>query len=315
MYDLIGDIHGHADALERLLAKLGYRETRGAWRHPSRRVIFLGDFIDRGPRQVDTVRIARAMVDADAALAVMGNHEYNAVGWTLPNPRAPGGYLRPHNPVNRSQHQGFLDAVGAGSPLHRELVAWFRTLPVYLERDGLRVVHACWHPASLQSLCENWLDEERRIRDDEAWVALGQKHTPPYEAIETVLKGLEIPLPSGYGFTDLDGNPRHRIRTRWWATHAPTYRDLAMVSPKVIESIPHTPVPEHVLPGYHGDEPPLFLGHYWLTGVPAPLAPNIACLDYSIAAKSGSTGGPGKLVAYRWDGEPVLSAQHYVWVE
>jgi len=49
MYDLIGDIHGHADALRRLLATLDYTRHQGGYRHSDRRAIFLGDFIDRGP--------------------------------------------------------------------------------------------------------------------------------------------------------------------------------------------------------------------------------------------------------------------------
>ena len=48
-FDLIGDIHGHAAPLRRLLGRLGYEETDGCYRHPERRLIFLGDFIDRGP--------------------------------------------------------------------------------------------------------------------------------------------------------------------------------------------------------------------------------------------------------------------------
>ena len=46
MYDIIGDIHGHAAELKALLEKLGYREQDGAYRHPDRRAVFLGDFID-----------------------------------------------------------------------------------------------------------------------------------------------------------------------------------------------------------------------------------------------------------------------------
>ncbi len=45
-YDIIGDIHGQADALLALLAKLGYQQQGGTWRHPERRVVFVGDFID-----------------------------------------------------------------------------------------------------------------------------------------------------------------------------------------------------------------------------------------------------------------------------
>ena len=56
-YDIIGDIHGHARKLERLLRHLGYRETRDAWRHPDRTAVFVGDFIDRGPEQLRTIDI------------------------------------------------------------------------------------------------------------------------------------------------------------------------------------------------------------------------------------------------------------------
>ena len=51
-YDIIGDIHGQADKLDGLLKHMGYRERDGAYRHPSRKAIFVGDIIDGGPRQV-----------------------------------------------------------------------------------------------------------------------------------------------------------------------------------------------------------------------------------------------------------------------
>lgn len=53
-YDVIGDLHGHAAALEALLARMGYRKREGAWRHPDRTAVFVGDFIDRGPSSATT---------------------------------------------------------------------------------------------------------------------------------------------------------------------------------------------------------------------------------------------------------------------
>ncbi len=41
MYDLIGDIHGHADELVQLLKALGYEKAQGSYRHPDRQVIFM----------------------------------------------------------------------------------------------------------------------------------------------------------------------------------------------------------------------------------------------------------------------------------
>ncbi|MGH7650538.1 MAG: polynucleotide kinase-phosphatase [Gemmatimonadaceae bacterium] len=75
-FDIIGDVHGCADELEELLATLGYaRDASGTWRHPDRKAVFLGDLVDRGPRIPDVVKIVKAMVDADVALAVPGNHD------------------------------------------------------------------------------------------------------------------------------------------------------------------------------------------------------------------------------------------------
>ena len=78
MYDLIGDIHGHAAELRQLLEKLGYSQHGGIYLHPDRKVIFLGDFIDRGPQIREALGIVRVMVESGSALAVMGNHELNA---------------------------------------------------------------------------------------------------------------------------------------------------------------------------------------------------------------------------------------------
>ncbi len=312
MYDLIGDIHGHAEPLKRLLDRLGYREEGGAWRHPRRQVIFLGDFVDRGPEQVETVRIARDMVEAGTALAVMGNHEFNAVAWASEDPAHHGEPLRAHSDKNRGQHAAYLEQVGEGSALHREHIEWFKTLPLYLDLDGLRVVHACWHRPSLDTLAE-YLDDHHRILEG-AWPALTRKGAPGYDALETLIKGLEIPLPAGNEFLDKDGNPQDNIRARWWELEGITYRDLAMVPAEAIEQIPHEPIPEDVLPGYDGDKP-LFVGHYWLTGTPQRLTPHIACLDYSIAAIHAHSGGHGKLCAYRWEGEQELQNDQLIWVE
>lgn len=141
-FDLIGDIHGHAEPLRRLLGQLGYREEDGSFRHPNRQVIFLGDFIDRGPAIRESLRMVRKMVDGGAALAVMGNHEFNALCYHTIGKN--GGPLRAHSETNRHQHQATLDAFADFPDEWRDYLAWFRTLPLYLEMDDFRVVHACW---------------------------------------------------------------------------------------------------------------------------------------------------------------------------
>ena len=107
-YDIIGDIHGHAGSLATLLDTLGYTLVDGVRRHPTRKAIFLGDFIDRGPQQRGVIRIVRPMIDSGTALAVMGNHEFNAICYATPRPG--GGFLREHNAKNYQQHRVFLEA-------------------------------------------------------------------------------------------------------------------------------------------------------------------------------------------------------------
>lgn len=79
MYDLIGDIHGHADKLEELLRTLGYELKNGMYGHAERKLLFVGDYIDRGPKIRETLQLVRSMVDSGTAIALMGNHEYNAL--------------------------------------------------------------------------------------------------------------------------------------------------------------------------------------------------------------------------------------------
>jgi protein phosphatase len=81
-FDVIGDVHGCRHELELLLAELGYAIDRDEEnrpvnaRHPEeRRVIFLGDLVDRGPDTPGVLRLAMGMVAAGNALAVPGNHE------------------------------------------------------------------------------------------------------------------------------------------------------------------------------------------------------------------------------------------------
>lgn len=310
MFDIIGDIHGYATALERLLTKLGYEEKADGWQHADRKVIFLGDFVDRGLEQVKTITIAKTMVDNNHALAVMGNHEFNAIAWTTPNEEQPGQFLRAHTKNNFNQHEAFLNEIGEGSVAHQAAIAWFKQLPLYLDLPGLRVVHACWHQEYLTTLAP-YLNKHAIVLAS-AWPELCRDGSAAFEALETILKGMEIALPAGVEFTDNYGHVRKRTRTSWWLSgNHITYRDLAMVPSDIISKIPHEPVPPHLQAGYDGDKP-LFIGHYWMNGTPDLINKHIACLDWSIAAKNIPS---PKLCAYQWSGESELTADHLVWVE
>jgi hypothetical protein len=306
-YDLIGDIHGYSEPLVELLEKLDYRVTNGVYRHPHRQVIFLGDFIDRGPNQREVIEIVRPMIDEGAALSVMGNHEFNAAAYYTRDPENPTSHLRVHSEKNRRQHQAFLDAY-EGAKDYPELIEWFRSLPMWLDLPGIRVVHACWDVSLMQYLSRRY-PSSRTWLDDDLLVRASRVESTEFKAVETLLKGKEIKMPGGHSFPDKDGNPRHHIRMRWWDVKVRTYRDAFLGPDSALTHIPEDPIDVDHLIEYSSDEPPVFIGHYWMDTEPELLAPNVACLDYSIAASSG-----GKLVAYRWNGEQQLSNDNFIFV-
>lgn len=88
-FDVIGDLHGCATELERLLERLGYQfdlapNSSGtyhrAYYHPEdRKAIFVGDLVDRGPRSLDCVQLVQKMVQNQTALCVPGNHDVKLV--------------------------------------------------------------------------------------------------------------------------------------------------------------------------------------------------------------------------------------------
>ena len=303
MYDMIGDIHGHADELVQLLEALGYRRRGASYAHADRKVIFLGDFIDRGPKIRAVLEIVRPMVEEHNALAVMGNHELNALGYHSEDPANPGAFLRPRTDKNLRQHRQTLEQLKPAD-LQRYL-EWFRTLPLWLDLDGIRVVHACW-----DEQCMNSIDHALQHLDGLSLPFLQAAFNPGvplFRAAEIVLKGKEAQLPNGLFFRDKEGCVRTEMRTRWYLSpDGQTYGSYALQTDpidcheKLAESVVAEAAP------YPAAAKPVFVGHYWLSAKrPETLADNVACLDYSVAKG-------GFLCAYRWHGEQTLKNEHFL---
>ncbi|MEM9013417.1 MAG: polynucleotide kinase-phosphatase [Pseudomonadota bacterium] len=88
-FDIIGDVHGCFDELTTLLGALGYEmdpfvpgEDLMSARHPAGRIaFFVGDLTDRGPRNVDVLRLVMGMCEEGSARCVMGNHDFKLNKW------------------------------------------------------------------------------------------------------------------------------------------------------------------------------------------------------------------------------------------
>jgi hypothetical protein len=302
MYDLIGDIHGHAKALERLLAKLGYKQSDGVWHHSYRKVIFVGDYIDRGPQIRKVLQIVKRMSDSGNAIALMGNHEYNALAYAFETDE--GKYLRSHNHKHEVQHRATLEQFSKHPEEWSDYLQWFYSLRLFLDTGELRAVHACWDDSHIQRL-KTWGVET--MNPD----LLLKSHDPSaseYRIVNDILKGKEFNIPEQYAWYDKDGNIRTQNRIKWWMEpNNALYHEFLFDCP---EELKEQMVASHVdALIYPAEAPPVFVGHYWLRdSYPVIQSHNVVCLDYSIAKG-------GYLVAYRWDGEATLDSSHFVSVK
>jgi hypothetical protein len=313
--DIIGDVHGCATKLAALLDTLGYKvnDWTGAYWHPQRRAVFVGDLIDRGGEQLRVLEIVKLMVDSGSAQIVMGNHEFNAVAYLTERPDGSGDFLRPHSEEKNDQHRSFLKQVTG--PKRALYLEWFKTLPLWLDLGGVRIVHACWHQRFI-GLVERELGSNRFNSMDQ-FVRATDKTDPLYKAVEVLLKGPEISL-VGHGqppFKDKDGKARGEARIRWWNEGATTLRELAEMSETyvTVDGEKYPALPDDEVDASERDvayesSVPVFYGHYWRQGSPKPgldWTKHTACVDFSAVKR-------GPLTAYRWSGEAEITPEHYL---
>jgi hypothetical protein len=299
MFDFIGDIHGHADQLHVLFRKLGYIQLNGVYRHPDRKAFFLGDYVNRGSQVRSVLEIVRVMVEEGEAFAVLGNHEYNLVAYLTNN--SEGKPLRAHSEANFRQLKDTFSSFGSNRSELYEYKDWIQTLPLFFENHRFRVVHACWDDRHVSFIKNHY--PVNRLTESllQASVIPGK---PEYDAVQVLLKGIEIQLSGDEAWVDADGNSRNSVRLRWWEN--PRGKRLSDLAIREIQSFKTFKGEKYMslFPGYDIDAPPLFIGHYCLDGNPRLLRSNICCTDYCVYRSQ-------RIVAYRWNGERTLSEDNF----
>jgi hypothetical protein len=143
--DIVGDIHGEYEALRDLLQHLGY-SAEG--QHPEgRRLVFVGDLCDRGPDSPAVIEHVQRLIETGRASAIIGNHEINLLreeakdgsGWAF---------------ARRADRDTpkYAPFTSASTEQLRRYQAFAAQLPVALEREDLRIVHAAWQDAAIAAV-------------------------------------------------------------------------------------------------------------------------------------------------------------------
>ncbi len=322
--DIVGDIHGEYEALQSLLKHLGYD---GQGLHPqNRKLVFVGDFCDRGPNSPAVLALVQRLVESGRAVAVLGNHEIN-----LLREEAKDGSGWFFDARIEKDQEKYAPYARPNETERKRIVAFLSMLPIGLEREDLRVIHAAWQAeevavvrdlplGSVRERYDAWENESKRRATEnqmeqrmaaelERWEhGLENRHREPpfmhaladFEASKQMSNPLKV-LTSGVerkGSAPFFSSGKWRFvnRVQWWDSYA--------------------------------DATPVVIGHYWrrvnkidrtaigkgdpdLFETTHPYAwhgknSSVFCIDFSAGGrwterKAGTTVGHDlKLAALRW---------------
>ncbi|MDC1105133.1 metallophosphoesterase [Prolixibacteraceae bacterium] len=278
-YDIIGDVHGHATLVKKLLAKLGYQEEDGVWCHHDRKAIFCGDFINRGPDIVETFEIVKGMCERGHAYAILGNHEFSLIirnafkGKDLMKP----DFVKKAGRVCKSTRMAFRERE---IPM-KEYVKWLRSLPLFLELKDFRVVHASWSDTSIALVS--------KLREKKVWKKsdireMVLNNGALLKEISLLVHGPMMTMPKNMKIYCNRGLNRKAFRLKWWCDPLPTtFREICFEGRF---TLPDYTVPKELMPTvevYPPSAPALFCGHYCRADGAQLLSHNIVCVDSCIS--------------------------------
>lgn len=219
MFDIIGDVHGQLTALRGLLPALGFQPNGSSYSSPAgRHIIFVGDIVDYGPDSLGVSQLVKRLVDDGVATCLMGNHEYNLLeAWYgIQSPRKSGQVV-------------YDDA--CANPEWEPIIEFLGTLPIAMEFEHFRVIHAIWDDRAMPALgalehagahspnCPStrWFASpfvDQAIRPDLPTFLIPESNDVPHAV---VIKGTEDIAEEP--FVDTAGKTRTNVRVCWWKSY------------------------------------------------------------------------------------------------
>ena len=296
--DFIGDIHGCYRQLINLLKELGYqkKQNRNFYYHPKgRKIFFLGDIIDRGEDIFGCYSVVREMVENSQAKVILGNHEFNYLTYFLSSVEGEFTHHRTGENLAKTYEQF------SQKNCHAEFINWAYTLPILMETERWRVVHACWDKIAINELEKELLPKQLVCKEKNNYqIFINQKWLQGIYLLKKkkIQKAIKILLSA-----PSISYAKKKIRVKWWLNPQQkidyknrlfSHPDLKNQSIKIDNKMQKNILKKTCR--YSLTEKLLFIGHYWFNGAVRPIQENLACLDYS--AIHG-----GKLVAYRYDSQ------------
>lgn len=297
--DFVGDIHANSRKLLILLEKLGYINTEIGWKHPdNRQLVVLGDFINVGSDNRQTLEILYKMWMNKSAYIILGNHEYFLAWYFFKH--GSSAFTSPKSPL-LPDYETLLVEFSKNIDELCVYAEWLMCLPLYIKNVKFRAVHACWSEENIEQLAKyKNLNELFLSFNGEK----PKKEKKLKRAINETVEGKKLSL-----YINGKIEKPVKLRVKWWQNiyNKPLTQSILTNKPVKYPDVTVTPEIFPDFKSYEETERPIFFGHYWFQSLPYLLRNNACCLDFG-AAKGGY------LSAYRWDGEMQLDAGKILYV-
>lgn len=338
--DIVGDIHGEINALKNLLTVLGYDEN-GTTAH-DRKLVFVGDFCDRGPDSPAVIKLVQKLVSSGNAFAILGNHEINLLasdakdgsGWFFDVRYASDlPYYAPFQRVKPTEKKHITD--------------FLNRLPIAFERDDIRIVHASWVSEKIDqirsldtgSVVHHLHSWESKIRSHAEGTGLLQRYLAEKEKWKVQIESVDNPPPFLHAIADYETLEHVYSPFKVLTSGLEARADSAFFSGNRWRFSDRVPWWDN-----YDEKIPVVIGHYWRLFKPRPDQPqsrysllfrnvdstawhgkhhNVFCVDYSVGARwrnrkeNRTVGSRFRLAALQWpekrlvfDSGEVLSTQN-----
>lgn len=186
-----------------------------------RRLVFLGDLTDRGPDSPAVVDVVKRLVEAGRAQCVLGNHELNIL---LDDKKHDSHWFFGEEWSLEGEGYPITPAVLADDDIRHTVVEFFQTLPLALERDDARIVHACWDDTmvevarqstnvlALYKQYKDQIDADHSVRPELDKIDRGLEHQNR-NPVKVLTSGKERRVEKPF---NASGKLRYEERVRWW---------------------------------------------------------------------------------------------------
>jgi serine/threonine protein phosphatase 1 len=145
---VIGDIHGCFKMFEKLMEEI-------SWQPEKDKLIFLGDYIDRGPDSKEVVEYIVGLKKKYSNIrCLLGNHEICLLNYFLYKDSAP--FL-----MNGGEKTIISYELNNGNRIPEEHFDFFKSLETYIELDNYYFVHAGFRPG---------IKIKKQEQDDLLWI-------------------------------------------------------------------------------------------------------------------------------------------------